>query len=565
MFALILIVVYFIPFYDNRSIKDSIKYKDVLILPTLNINQNGRYGMILSASSKSDNVWVGGIIPIEINEELRNDENFIQLLISAMFEIQNKTLIRFVWKTFELNYVEIISDNDCYSQVGMQAGKQLISLPTNCHEFSIILHELMHTIGMMHHHNRPDRDKYVTIHYENIEQASINSYDIQSENTEIWKDIPYDYRSVMHYKAYAHSRNGLATISVDPKLNITFEIDEIGGKHLSETDLMIVDSIYRMTKTNETWTDWTSWSKCDKVCEGGSRRFRRKLCRNLKDFKYTCQPTSLISYEDCPEHACLPWPIWPKDFNSQCSEIGTSSSNLEFSCALIQYSSKECSFCVRKMKRNIYPYWSVKEKRNESTCLNITNQSLQTIGFLCFAKQFPYKIKQVFTEESSISACLLFKIDNSDKNSFLCEETSIKNPVLINHILLAESKDRLSIQSNNFYNLMPTLKHDLIKCGSHFQTYAGSIRINYHKSMVLPCSWAILNSIYNWITLALSKSNNDENKCYTMEISYNHHRESICLNQSKQFNLERVKASNGIIITINEPFKSFNMKWKFFT
>lgn len=563
MFPFILIFFYLISIYDNRSIKDSIKYKDVLIFPPLNMNQNRHYGMTLSTASKTDNVWLGGIIPIEVDEELKNDDNFIQLLINAMYEIQNKTLIRFVWKTFELNYVDIISDNDCYSQVGMQQGKQLISLPTTCHESSIILHELMHTVGMMHHHNRPDRDKYVSINYDNIEHASISSYDIQSENIEIWKDIPYDYRSIMHYKAYAHSRNGLATILIDSRSNTTIDIDEIGGKHLSETDIMVVESMYKMIKSNETWSDWTAWSKCDNVCEGG-RKFRRKLCRNIKDFKYTCQPTSIISYEDCPIHTCLPWPIWPKDFYTQCSDIGTTTSNLEFSCVLIQYNTKECSFCVRKMKRNVLPYWSMTEKRNESTCLNITDQSLQTLGSLCFVKQFPYKIKQVFTDESSISNCLLFKIDNSDKNSFLCEEKSITNPVLINHILLAESKDRFAIKSNNIYNLMPTLKHDLIKCGSHFQTYAGSIRINYDKSFVLPCSWAILNSIYNFITLTLSRQTNDEKKCYNMEISYNQHKESICLHYNKQINLERIK-TNGIIISINEPFKSFNMKWKFFT
>jgi hypothetical protein len=42
-----------------------------------------------------------------------------------------------------------------------------------CVHHSVVLHELLHALGFVHEHTRPDRDTYVRVYYENIEASKI--------------------------------------------------------------------------------------------------------------------------------------------------------------------------------------------------------------------------------------------------------------------------------------------------------------------------------------------------------------------------------------------------------
>jgi len=62
------------------------------------------------------------------------------------------------------------------------------------------LHELGHVLGFFHEHQRWDRDQCVTIHYENIRPGRAGDYDWIAKTNWLVSTLPYDYRSIMHYR-----------------------------------------------------------------------------------------------------------------------------------------------------------------------------------------------------------------------------------------------------------------------------------------------------------------------------------------------------------------------------
>ncbi len=50
-------------------------------------------------------------------------------------------------------------------------GKQDILLDKDCWNVNTVVHELLHTVGFGHEHQRPDRERYVTILWEKIDKT----------------------------------------------------------------------------------------------------------------------------------------------------------------------------------------------------------------------------------------------------------------------------------------------------------------------------------------------------------------------------------------------------------
>ena len=65
--------------------------------------------------------------------------------------------------------------NRCESDVGRIGGRQTTSLGGGCYRHGIIVHELGHVVGFQHEQNRPDREQYVKINYENIRESTSTS------------------------------------------------------------------------------------------------------------------------------------------------------------------------------------------------------------------------------------------------------------------------------------------------------------------------------------------------------------------------------------------------------
>ncbi len=54
----------------------------------------------------------------------------------------------------------------------LKIGKQNLSIGENCDRLGIVEHEFLHALGFWHEQSRSDRDDYVTIMWDQIQEGN---------------------------------------------------------------------------------------------------------------------------------------------------------------------------------------------------------------------------------------------------------------------------------------------------------------------------------------------------------------------------------------------------------
>ena len=62
----------------------------------------------------------------------------------------------------------------CFSATGKSGSKQPLSLGKGCTTKGVVIHELLHALGMMHEHCRADRDQFIRINFKNVRPSKWN-------------------------------------------------------------------------------------------------------------------------------------------------------------------------------------------------------------------------------------------------------------------------------------------------------------------------------------------------------------------------------------------------------
>ncbi len=150
--------------------------------------------------------WPGGVIPYTFGAGVTAAQQ--NTARRAMDEWEAFSGVRFVPRTSQTSYVELILSTGNSSSLGRVGGLQTINLYN--WDVPTIMHELGHAMGILHEHQRYDRDAFISVNLANARSEGVSQ--LQKD----FSGVPsgsYDFASIMHYFGTAFGINGATTIT----------------------------------------------------------------------------------------------------------------------------------------------------------------------------------------------------------------------------------------------------------------------------------------------------------------------------------------------------------------
>jgi len=168
------------------------------------------------AISRTSLRWDTACIDVGLANNIVNRRAVFQ---SAIYELNTRTaacfnLLSSINDAPDGDWILVQAGDSCSSFVGRQpsCSYQVVTIASGCDAVSVI-HEFMHALGAWHEQQRPDRDTYVDIRYENVVGLSSGQRAVNFDIHPAVKPFgPYDYDSVMHYRSTAFAARGTRTI-----------------------------------------------------------------------------------------------------------------------------------------------------------------------------------------------------------------------------------------------------------------------------------------------------------------------------------------------------------------
>lgn len=154
--------------------------------------------------------WTNGTVYYKISYPSRETE-----IRRAMDHIAIRTKIRFVARTTQGDYIEFVESPDVSvsssEQIGREGGRNYLRISPLASK-GVIVHEILHALGVFHEHARSDRESYISVNYQNMDNNPQTHYQFNVRPGSSPNGL-FDFQSVMMYGSYYFSNNGMPTIT----------------------------------------------------------------------------------------------------------------------------------------------------------------------------------------------------------------------------------------------------------------------------------------------------------------------------------------------------------------
>ena len=153
-------------------------------------------GTIISDFSK---LWSNSTIPYVFGDGLSTSEK--SKVLAAINKINETTNLCVTERNDESDFIRFERRTaGCYVfGIGNIGGVQPVNLGLGCVSQGVIIHEILHKAGFYHEQNRPDRDDFITVNFDNLENVWKSQF--RSQGGEAASGT-YDFASIMHYPQF---------------------------------------------------------------------------------------------------------------------------------------------------------------------------------------------------------------------------------------------------------------------------------------------------------------------------------------------------------------------------
>ncbi|XP_060891792.1 hatching enzyme 1.2-like isoform X2 [Labrus mixtus] len=184
--------------------------------------------------------WTDGkvYIPYYITNHFSSREKAI--ITRGLESFSSFSCIRFrPSRSDDRDWLQIESQNGCWSYVGRSGGKQVVSLArSGCLYHGTVQHELLHALGFNHEQTRSDRDNHIQVLLQNVDSSMQHNF---RKIATLNQGTRYDYNSVMQYHKYAFSKNNKPTMLPIPNPNVSFG----NAQEMSSNDKARLNTLYK--------------------------------------------------------------------------------------------------------------------------------------------------------------------------------------------------------------------------------------------------------------------------------------------------------------------------------